>query len=346
MLQGFFQFRPSQRGWDFPALAGLCVGLPLLGGYFGGNMQGGSLGSLAGLVILYLHSDRLTERMLTLMACSFGIMLSFTVGALFSFNPYVAAAVLGLFSFVVHGALFYFRLTRPPGNFFFIMVASVAICQPFDLHSIPQRVGFVGIGTMLSCALGLGYSLLTLRRKGVSAPAARPRKSRRLHFSESLIFGLFTGLSLLLARLLHLQNPYWVPTSCAAIMQGLSSTQVLQRGLQRVGGTFVGLGLAWLVLLLQPSLLAICLAIIALQTVVEWLVVRHYGLAMVFITVLTIFLAESGNTALRAQPGPLMQARFLNIVLGSALGALGGWVLFHERLRGVSGEQSAVSSER
>ncbi|MEI6946293.1 FUSC family protein [Paraflavisolibacter sp. H34] len=331
MWQQLLEFKQTDRRWHFGVLAGLSVGIPLLAGYFTGHMPEGKLASLAGLVILYLHSHHLASRMLTLMACSFGIMVSFAVGLLFSFNPYGASLALGVFAFAVHGALYVLKMLRPPGNFFFIMVASTAICMPHHLATIPEKVGLVGIGTMVSCTLGLLYSLLTLKPSLPGPEVVTVVKNKEVHLVESLTFGLFVGLALLVAHLLQLENPYWAPTSCAAVMQGASTRHIWQRSVQRVGGTFIGLGLAWGILLLQPSQLALCLGIIGLQVTVELLVVRNYGLAVIFISILTILLAESGAT-LAHDPNDLLRARFFDILVGSLIGALGGWVLYHEGL--------------
>lgn len=164
-MKQFLTLNKTNRPWHLPILAGLCVGIPLLAGYFTNHLEGGMLASLAGLVILYIQSDYLATRMITLMTCCSGIMLSFSVGLLFSIHPYLAPLALAVYSFLVHFSLYQLRLIRPPGNFFFIMVASMAICMPFNPEKIPERIGFVGIGTMISCVLGLLYSLLTLKNK-------------------------------------------------------------------------------------------------------------------------------------------------------------------------------------
>ena len=59
--------------------------------------------------------------------------------------------------------------------------------------------------------------------------------------------------------------------------------------------------------------------------------VRNYGIAVIFISVLTIFLAESG-TALTVDPTVLIRARFFDILTGCLVGALGGWLLYNEKL--------------
>jgi len=332
MLKQLWEFKQSERKWHFPVLAALSVGIPLLAGYYTGNVPAGKLASIAGLVILYIHSVSIAHTMITLMACSFGIMFSFSIGIIFGFNPFIASFVLGLYSFGVHVALYYLKANRPPGNFFFIMIASVAICMPFDLGAIPEKIGFIGVGTMISCTLGLLYSILTIKKVSIdTATVINVTKNKYVNLVESATFGLFVGISLLVAHLLELENPYWVPTTCAAVMQGRSTSHIWQRSIQRTLGTFLGLGVTWLILLVQPTPLVICISIILLQALIEWLVVRNYAIAVIFITVLTILLAESGNS-LHAVPTPLIVARFFDILTGSIIGAIGGWMLYNERL--------------
>ena len=140
------------------------------------------------------------------------------------------------------------------------------------------------------------------------------------------------GSSLLVAHLLKLQNPYWVPISCLAVMQGISLEHIWSRSLQRILGTFVGFALTWLLLLQHPSALAICISVFILQFIIEMLIVRNYGLAVIFITPLTLFLAEAGS-AMSSDPNVLIPARFLDITIGSIIGALAGWFIHHEQLR-------------
>jgi hypothetical protein len=345
MLDQFLAFRKTDRPWHLPILAGLCVGIPILIGYNTDHLQSGKLASLAGLVILYIQSNNLVNRMISLMTCSFGIMLSFTIGLLFSVHPTVAAVALGVYAFAVHLALYYLKMNRPPGNFFFIMIASVAVCMPFEPGSIPAKIGFVGLGTMTSFLLGLMYSLLTLRpTTDGQREVITITKDRYVNLIESITFGCFVGLALLVANLLKLDNPYWAPTSCAAVMQGISTRHIWLRSAQRVIGTFVGLGFAWLILMAHPSVLVASVSIIVLQIIVEFLVVRNYGIAVVFITILTIFLAESG--VVQANPNALFMARFFDILVGSLIGALGGWILYNEQIHYLATNQIRRAKSR
>lgn len=157
------------------------------------------------------------------------------------------------------------------------------------------------------------------------------QKNIYVNITESIIYGAVVGIALLVAILLELENPYWVPTSCMAVMQGVTTKHIWTRAAQRVLGTFVGLGLTWFVLQLHMTALSICISILLLQIIVEFLVVRNYGIAVVFISMLTIFLAEP-NISLIGDADQLISTRFFDILIGSSIGAFGGWMLYNEQI--------------
>lgn len=57
-----FQLKKTERLWHVPVLASLCVGIPLLVGYFAGHLEYGIVACLGGLVILYLPSTNFKHR--------------------------------------------------------------------------------------------------------------------------------------------------------------------------------------------------------------------------------------------------------------------------------------------
>ncbi|WP_276483132.1 FUSC family protein [Paraflavitalea pollutisoli] len=327
--KALFQLKKTERLWHIPVLASLCVGIPLLAGVYFDKLNYGIIASTGGLVILYLPGGTVATRMITLIACSFGFMVAMAISLCFSFNPWMASIALGCFAFAVHWVKMYFHM-KPPGSFFFIMIASIGSCMKFDLSAIPTRVGLIGMGTMLACILAFFYSLY-ITRVYPPKPETPVEPKKYMDVVESIIVGVFMVLSILVGHLLHLNFPYWLPISCAAVMQGVSLQHVWQRSFHRILGTFVGLGFAWLLLQLHMTPLNICLSILVLQFIIEVLVVRHYALAVIFITPLTLFLAEAGGSLIDS-PNQLITLRFLDITLGSLIGALGGWVLYHEQL--------------
>ncbi len=329
-LKLLFQLKKTERLWHIPVLASLSTGLPLLFGYSIGRLDYGILACIGGLVILYLPSTSLEHRMLTLLSCAFGFILSFTIGIAFSFNVYLSAVVLGLYAFGVNWVTNYFRL-QSPGNFFFIMVASMASCMPFDLIHIPTKIGLIGLGTMVACVFALIYSIYITRKYPGKLQSLPFRKRNYTSITESMTIGLFISVSLLTGHFFKLENPYWLPISCLAIMQGVNLVNVWQRGFHRIAGTFIGMGLSWLFLQLNLTPLTVCISILLLQFVIEMLVVRHYALAVIFITPMTIFLAEMGRN-MKVNPNELISARLLDIVIGSLIGVLGGWILHNQQL--------------
>lgn len=329
-MNSFFTINKTTRKWHLPVIAGLSVGIPMIFGWYIGNIEAGKLASLAGLSILYIQSDRLNERMILLMTCCFGIMTSYAIGLLFSFNSFFAPFALGLLSFGVHYSLHKLQLTKPPGNFFFIMLATTAICTPFELGSIPTKIGYIAIGTIFTCSIGLIYSLLTLKNS-YTPISTNENKDTYTNSVESLIFGLFIFISLAVAFTLKIENPYWIPISCLAVMQGSSSRHIWSRGVQRIIGTLIGLGLTWLIAYMNPTPLFIVISITLIQMIVEFFVVRNYAIAVIFITVLTIFLAESGGH-LSQDANEVFLARLFDILIGSVIGIVGGWALYHEKV--------------
>lgn len=330
-LHLFFQLKKTERLWHIPMLASLCTGLPLLLGYFLGRLDYGVLACIGGLVILYMPSTNMENRMLTLLLCAFGFIISFAVGAAFSFEPIISAISLGLFAFAVNWLVCYFAL-KPPRNFFFIMIASMASCMPFDMVALPTKVGLIALGTIFACVLALFYSMYIIRYIPLDVPPVSVRTADRFMVIESTIIGAFISLSLLIGHTLQLDNPYWVPISCLAVMQGLNAAHVGRRSFHRILGTFVGIGVTWALLAINPSALHLCIAILVLQFVIEMLVVRHYALAVIFITPLTFFLAEIGS-GFSLDANLLIEARLLDIIIGSLIGGFGGWILHNRQLQ-------------
>jgi len=72
----------SDRPWEMPVAAALASGLPIFVGVAYGEMGLGLIGSLGGLVFLYLPATRLAHRMAWLMACAFGMSCSHALGML------------------------------------------------------------------------------------------------------------------------------------------------------------------------------------------------------------------------------------------------------------------------
>lgn len=329
-FQYLLEFKQTERKWHFPFLAALCIGSCLFIGYFLGKPNYGALSSLGALTILYFTSAPLTNRMIHLAICAFGIVFSFTVSSFFGFNIYFAALSVGIISFLAHFISSYFKVP-PPGNFFFIMVAAMASTYRFDLELIPTRVGLVAMGAILSCSLAFLYSVFIEKSKVVTVPRRSFNKRRYTKFVESTVIGFFMALTLIIGHLLQFSNTYWISIAAVAIIQGRNFEHVRQRNMHRILGTFIGIGLAWLILIFNPEKIVMIIIITVLQFIVEVLIVRNYGFAVIFITPLTLLLAETGSE-IHHNVENLMHARLTDTVIGSLIGLTAGFFLHHQRI--------------
>jgi uncharacterized membrane protein YccC len=331
-LKLFFAYNRTERLWQSPVLAALAVGSPMLVGYFTDQLRLWGLASFGGLVVLHytpLHS--LAKRMLVLLCCAAGIVLSFFLGTVFSFSFGASVIFIGVYSFVVYYITKTARM-RPPGNFFFITVAIIGCSLPHSPHTPTALVLAMAAGTLIACALAFFYGLIFQPRRIFSDQAGILRPSSRSIVAIGLITAAFLCISMIAGHLLGVQKSYWIPMSCLAIMQGITRQHVFQRMFHRIAGTFVGLGLCWAVLKIDTSPLVLIIMVMTFQFVVETFVSRNYGLAIIFVTPMTILMAEIGNPSL-ANPDSLALIRLADISAGSVIGAVGGWLIHNEQLR-------------
>lgn len=335
MFSALLKINITDRPWHVPVIAGLLVGIPLIYGFYSGNIVASKTAAFGALVILYLQSNDLTTRIKRLAICGLLFIISFAIGLLFSNNIWLGALMLGVWSVIIHYGINRYNLYRPPGNFFFIMIAAIGVANPVEFSQIPNKLAYLTIGVVISVVLGSLYSWVVLSKQKNKPDKIILPKDLYVNFTESLIYGVVIGASLLIAQLLKLENAYWVPTSCLAVMQTVSSKHVWTKFAQRVLGTIIGLVLIALLLQLDWSPWGICILMICLQIIVEFFIVRNYGIAAIFITMMTILLVES-NVDLLNNSYSLFVNRLVDIVLGSIVGVIGGLLLYHEKLHFIS----------
>lgn len=334
-LKQLITLKASNRRKQTPILIAVSMGVPLFLGVFFDNISAGLIACLSGLVVLYVpDSGSFTNKISSLLIAAFGFTLAFSMGQFFSFSQLASIIAFGIFSMAIHWGILYYK-TAPPKSFFFIFIMAISICQPFNLTAIPAKVGLISLGLMFASFLTLAFLLYESTKvnwETESQPRRILQKNQYANFWEAIIMGAFMAISLFCGYLLEMDNPYWIPVSCAAVMQGASRYHIWQRTLHRILGTLFGLVLCWALLSITNSIIVLCIFIILLQLIVEILVVRNYALAVVFITPLAIFLSEAANPIIDT-PNLLIELRLKEIVIGSAIGAFGGWLLHKEKIR-------------
>lgn len=153
-----------------------------------------------------------------------------------------------------------------------------------------------------------GWQLL----KESARPGAQP-------FEIGLRVAVAAAVSGLVGWVTNIEHAYWI-TAAAVLMlyQGLDRATMLQRGIQRVGGTLIGTVLAGGVLFLHPEGLWLAATVMVLQFIIEMLVLRNYGLAVVFITAIALTIAAGGQPVTDIPHQVWIRAE--DTILGCAIG--------------------------
>lgn len=149
--------------------------------------------------------------------------------------------------------------------------------------------------------------------------------------ADSLIFpafvriGIAVLLSVVVAHFLGVVHPFWIPLTCAAVLQGVSTVVITQRTIQRALGTVIGLLLTGLVLALHPSAPGVAVAVIVLQLLMLAFIAKNYGISVVFITTMALTIIYAGT---HAPVWPMVLARFGDTLLGGAIGLAAAYALW------------------
>ncbi|MFC6204294.1 FUSC family protein [Psychrobacter urativorans] len=328
-----FSVKKSQRPWHMPIVAAIAISFPVFVGAYFGDLPSGIKASLGAMIILNLPLvGSLPHRLVTVMAWGFGMSLSFALGATAQQLPWLRLPVFTLMAFAVIAFGRYYR-QPPPAGLFIMMAGAIALFIPIPLSKVLPATALVMFGSVFSIIIALFYSLLLLAtRPSQPAPSYNYEPDT---LSESIIVTSFVSLTLLIAVLLEMSNPYWAAVSCFIIIQGIHLRTIWIKQFHRLLGTLIGVGLAGWMLSWGLSGWQVACAILVMMLSIESLIDRHYGLAVIFITPLTIFIAEygSGNALNEQIYQEVMRARLLDTALGCLLGLTGGLMMHSIKLR-------------
>lgn len=115
-------------------------------------------------------------------------------------------------------------------------------------------------------------------------------------------------------------------------MQGVTLNSIWIKQIQRIIGTALGVCFAWWLLSKQFHNIEFVLLMMSLFFIGQFLVNRNYALAMIFFTPYATYLSEATNF-MSENANTLLLARLIDVVIGSILGLLGGFVIYKPYLR-------------
>ncbi|WP_286166870.1 FUSC family protein [Arthrobacter sp. AQ5-05] len=136
---------------------------------------------------------------------------------------------------------------------------------------------------------------------------------------HALRYLLAVGTAGAAGMLMGIGHPYWAMAAGAVPLAAETLGARIVRGIHRVLGTLAGVGVTALILLPQPPIMVLGLAVVVLQFPSELFMTRHYGLALVFFTPLILVMTYLASPM---DPGILMVDRAVETVIGATAGVL------------------------
>lgn len=332
-LKALFTLNKTDRVWQMPFFAAAGVGIALFVGHWFGRLDLGLIAVFGVNAFLYVPNTPIHHRMAVTMCCSFGIIVSFALGLCTHFVPFLVIFIVSLVAIFASILVRYYGL-GPPGYFFFVMSCILGSFLPFEVNDIVMLIGLITLGTIVANSMALLYSLSVVyffKNKQPEPIPVRGEMGFEAVVVESVIMGFFVGISVFIGQLLDLEKSYWIAVSCTAVMQGISLNAIWIKQSQRIIGTFVGMLFGMLLFEFHFSPLAFIALLMFLMFMGEFSVVRNYALAMVFVTPYITYLAEIGT--LNFHEASFLEIRMIDVIIGSILGLLGGFSMYHPKLR-------------
>lgn len=323
----------SKRPWHMPIIAAIAISFPVFVGAYFDALSSGIKASLGAMVILNIPLvGKLPYRLVTVMAWGFAMSLCFALGLIAQQIPLLK---LPIFTLMAFGIVIFGRYYRqpPPAGLFVMMAGAIALFIPLPLEDILRATGLVMLGSGFALVMALLYSLFLLATRPATPTPTYSYEPDTI--TESLIVASFVSLALLIAVTLQLSNPYWAAVSCFLIIQGIHLRTMWIKQIHRLLGTVLGVVLASWMLSWGLSIWGVALAILTMMLCIETLVDRHYGLAVIFITPLTIFIAEYGSGLPFSESAyqEVIRTRLFDTVIGCLVGLSGGVVMHSTNLR-------------
>jgi uncharacterized membrane protein YccC len=275
--------------------AGISVAVPLITIWALGHVEWSLYAAFGAFTALYGRSSAPLHRLKMQLSAAVVLIASLLLGVVVATLPdpewavVVVATVWTMLVAAVSDALNW----HPPGPLFAVFALCAVASVPVQATSFRDALLVSAVSALFSILVGLlGHSRSTRRstalRTGPARPTIRQRFSGREEWFLLLRFGVAAGTAGTLSTALGIGHPYWAMVAAIVPISAVNMSHSLVRATHRVVGTFLGLVLAWAILLFEPSGLIGILLVVALQVAAELLIGRNYALALIFVTPLAL----------------------------------------------------------
>jgi hypothetical protein len=327
-----FALSPS-RGprWPVATQAAVGIAVPIALMTMLGQAPLGYVAASGAFTVLFAGSSPAVDRVRLLPFIAAGLMAAGALGVAVAGYPWLVSIGVVVVSTVSAALCFGFRL-GPPGPLFFVLVfgLSAHVVADSPIEPLAYLAALAG-GCVFSLAVAAAPLALPRVRTRGRRPFADLFPGPALNADTRMLLlrvALVAVLGVLLGLVIDPTRTYWIVGSAVAVI-GVAAARraAVERGLHRMLGTVVGAGAYALLALLHPVGLWLAVLLGALQFTIELVVVRHYALALVFITPLVLLLTGAATGDIGSLDVAL--ERIVDTVVGAALGTASG--LLHPR---------------
>ncbi len=317
-MTGLIRVAPGRGDHRVALRAAVSLAVPLLAVWAIGRLDLSVYASFGAFASLYGRFDGYLDRIRMQAAAGATFVAAMLIGTALSVGALPEGLRVGIVALVAAVVTLMARVWRwhPPGGLFAVFAAGACASLPATPVSFAEVLVVAGGAVVWSVALttAIAYARRGMRR--------RPRAHARVPVDrDAVAMAATVGVGALLAGVAGLlligDHWYWAMVAAVAALGGAELNARIVRGLQRLGGTLLGiLVAAGLLALDMPPLVTIAVAVL-LQAGAELTVNRNYGLAMLFITPLALLMVE---LAVPADPVVLLADRALDTLIGVVVG--------------------------
>lgn len=319
--------KPEKDDWAqiIAPMAGMASCLLL--GYMIGNVSLGGLMTLGLFVFFYYEQMPLRLLLKRLILIGF-LLLSVMFVSLLSWHAqWTAPLVIGILAFFCR---FFFRLNgmQKPGALFVILLSAVGVGIGTNMQAMIRILGTISLGIVLGIILAVIVHF-TERNRQDFQPDNSNLKERINRDPGALMDALFYAGTLFFAVYLSLgiglDKPSWMIFSCAGILQVNNLRAMMNRNIQRISGTILGLFAATMITAVPMSQLTQIFIIVVLYGTLQYCIRVNYALGIFVSTPMAILLTTMISNKLTVTSA--ISNRLIGIVLGCILGVTAAWLM-------------------
>lgn len=320
-------FGPARgRRWPLAVQAGLAMAVPIVVLAASGHAELALLSATGAFAVIYGGWLRPRERARVAPLLALALWVCAAAGTLAAGGGVLAVLGGVLVTTVVTAALAGAVSLGPPGPVFFVLVFGLSaqvtavrggarVVDPWTYLAIVAASGAFACLVVAAPLLLPRYRRERPRPLGVLFPLRWSAVARMLTL-RAVVVGV---VGVAAAAVVDPARSYWIVCAGLAVV-GLpvGRRDATTRGIHRTVGTVVG-GALYLALAFLPlPVWALGLLLGVLQVAIEMVVVRHYALALVFITPLVLLLIGAATGTVETLP--LALERIVDTLVGAAVG--------------------------